>query len=353
MENIDYEKAYKAVLQTATHWIKDGCTDKEKICLESVFPELRESEDERIRKDLIHDIEILPVQGVLTHRPTSVYIAYLEKQKNLEGDFARGYDSGYEACLHSHGAEWFEKKKEQKPEPIFKNEDYFCERCQANAYNAGKEAGLKERKPVPEPHKGDNDNPYDMSFEEAQEYVFHRGFDISWSNCDVFIDKDYIIQTVANVLRWADEHPKEQKPVDLSKMMVHKEPYVSPVPTPMVAEEHKTIKPSGKLSKQEYLYQLMIDNIISPSDYAYLTEQKPEEWSEEDKTIIDCAVEVVEKAGLPSLAASLKSLHPQPHWKPRCGQMSMLLAVINEPNNASSESCHLALAELYDELKKL
>lgn len=40
-------------------------------------------------------------------------------------------------------------------------------------------------------------------------------------------------------------------------------------------------------------------------------EQKSAEWSEEDKTIIDCAVEVVEKAGLPSLAASLKSLCPQ------------------------------------------
>ena len=45
------------------------------------FPGLKESEDERIRKDLIHDIESLPVQGVLTHRPTSVYIAYLERQK--------------------------------------------------------------------------------------------------------------------------------------------------------------------------------------------------------------------------------------------------------------------------------
>lgn len=50
---MDYEKAYKAVLQTATQWIKDGCTDKEKICLKCVFPELRESEDERIRKELI------------------------------------------------------------------------------------------------------------------------------------------------------------------------------------------------------------------------------------------------------------------------------------------------------------
>ena len=41
-------------------------------------------------------------------------------------------------------------------------------------------------------------------------------------------------------------------------------------------------------------------------------EQKPAEWSEEDKVTIDCAVDVIEEAGLPSLAASLKSLRPQP-----------------------------------------
>lgn len=43
---MDYEKAYKAVLKTATQWIKDGCTEKEKICLKCVFPELRESEEQ-------------------------------------------------------------------------------------------------------------------------------------------------------------------------------------------------------------------------------------------------------------------------------------------------------------------
>ena len=41
------------------------------------------------------------------------------------------------------------------------------------------------------------------------------------------------------------------------------------------------------------------------------------------------------------------------HWKPSEEQMSLLLAVINEPNNASSESCHLSLKKLYDELKLL
>lgn len=40
-----FEKAYKASLETAKQWIEDGCSVGEQICLECVFPELRESED--------------------------------------------------------------------------------------------------------------------------------------------------------------------------------------------------------------------------------------------------------------------------------------------------------------------
>lgn len=83
-------------------------------------------EDEKIRKALIYDIERLPIQGVLIHRPTSEYIAYLEKQKiNTEGDFGRGYDCGYQAGYAVAMNEMkpkvatatldSEKQKEQKP----------------------------------------------------------------------------------------------------------------------------------------------------------------------------------------------------------------------------------------------
>jgi len=84
MENFDYEKSYKAVLQTATQWIKDGCTDKEKICLESVFPELRESEDERIRKELIGHCKDLVRMNKDDKVMLSIYepwLTWLEKQK--------------------------------------------------------------------------------------------------------------------------------------------------------------------------------------------------------------------------------------------------------------------------------
>lgn len=103
MENFDYEKAYKAVLQTATQWIKDGCTDKEKICLECVFPELCESEDERIRK-VIHKLLLGMREEIFTSQDDIVTkdkaLAWLEKQKEpkeyhpLE-DYSRGYNAGY------------------------------------------------------------------------------------------------------------------------------------------------------------------------------------------------------------------------------------------------------------------
>lgn len=49
-----------------------------------------------------------------------------------------------------------------------------------------------------------------MTFEEAQEYISKRGFDIAWNDCDVFIDVRHITQAIGNILKWADEHPKDE-----------------------------------------------------------------------------------------------------------------------------------------------
>lgn len=54
---------------------------------------------------------------------------------------------------------------------------------------------------------------------------------------------------------------------------------------------------------------------------------------------------------IPRMQEWLKSLRPS--WKPSENQMSMLLAVVNDPNNAGSASCHLSLKSLYKDLKKL
>ena len=50
-------------------------------------------------------------------------------------------------------------------------------------------------------------NNYNMTFEESQDYISRRGFDIPWNDCDVFVDEREIDRTVGNVLKWADENP--------------------------------------------------------------------------------------------------------------------------------------------------
>ena len=91
----------------------------------------------------------------------------------------------------------------------------------------------------------------------------------------------------------------------------------------------------------------------------------PAEWSEEDADILNCCISSIEEAKENRYAyketdgdtsydreiAWLKSLRPS--WKPNDNQMSMLRAIVNDPNNVGAESCHLAMQSLYNDLLKL
>ncbi len=57
---MDYEKKYKEALQRAKHALdcdKNGLVNTDKPLIMSMFPELKESEDERIRKTLIENFK--------------------------------------------------------------------------------------------------------------------------------------------------------------------------------------------------------------------------------------------------------------------------------------------------------
>ena len=98
-----------------SHHVYDNALPTIREALETLIPEIAESEDERIRKEMVEYFKHYS-GGDNVSIKFPKWIAYLEKQKiNTDGDFARGYDCGYECCLNSHGAEWFEKQKEQKP----------------------------------------------------------------------------------------------------------------------------------------------------------------------------------------------------------------------------------------------
>ena len=81
---MNYEKAYKEALERAREFQKS----KDGLCVltaESIFPELAESEDERIKETLIDYFKIYKKQeecGIKTFFgiPTDNIIAWLEKQ---------------------------------------------------------------------------------------------------------------------------------------------------------------------------------------------------------------------------------------------------------------------------------
>lgn len=227
---MDYEKAYKAVLKTATQWINDGCTEKEKICLECVFPELRWSEDEAIRKSIVATIEQCP-DDFLNPKNRDRMLAYLEKQK------VTPMPNSTELIEMWHKVKAILKEKD------FRGDEW---RLAQNAFMDG----------------------------------FARG------TCVKF------------------EKQKEQKPAEWSD------------------EDEKTIR-----SIRHILFEHAFENggVDVNGDYC------------EDVYI----------------QANDFLLSLRPSWKPSEEHLSALLAVFNDPNNIGSQTCQLALTDLYEQLKKL
>lgn len=74
-----YEKLYKEAQERAKKLSIDGYLDA--IAVEEIFPELADSEDERIRKEIINFLRSPFVTENITDEKIAPWIAYLEKQK--------------------------------------------------------------------------------------------------------------------------------------------------------------------------------------------------------------------------------------------------------------------------------
>lgn len=77
---MDYEKKYKEALERAKMILCNVCEGSASANdIETIFPELAESDDERIRKEIIHYI-LYKASGISAEQEHA-WIAYLEKQK--------------------------------------------------------------------------------------------------------------------------------------------------------------------------------------------------------------------------------------------------------------------------------
>lgn len=114
------EEAIK-IIKSATVY-----TPEEMDALEVLIPELHESKDERIRKDLI--VEVQSWEGIPESKRRE-YIAYLEKQKEQKPDddplndpkFLKGFDTGREVQRifdEKKPAEWSEEDEYRRQQAI-------------------------------------------------------------------------------------------------------------------------------------------------------------------------------------------------------------------------------------------
>jgi len=84
---MDYEKKYNDALNLAKSYYGNGCNE----FLDTIFPELSESEDERIRREIIDFICQKIDRGSVTkeqREKSNSWLAYLEKQKEPENTSA-------------------------------------------------------------------------------------------------------------------------------------------------------------------------------------------------------------------------------------------------------------------------
>ena len=97
---MDYEKAYKEAFEKAKMSYHTGDYDKDTLeMLEIIFPELAESEDERIRKAIIKYLDALDDDEIRYGVSFKDMRAWLEKQKPVE--YTKGEDYGIDGLWHA------------------------------------------------------------------------------------------------------------------------------------------------------------------------------------------------------------------------------------------------------------
>lgn len=312
------------------------------LAVEHVFTELKESEDERIRKYLIEKLKVAKSVGELKFaipQPTrEECISYLERQKeqkpNVEicphsiksksyrdngvptepisdelVDIIKGVFEGFRRLLKKKGIDY---------EPQYGYWEGFARLFDSSAREYVK--GQKEQKP-------ERINVTEMvaKYRATDEYVEgeYKGKPV---NCMIRAYEKGIRDTLSKV--------KEQKPA---------------------------------VSREEILHQLFQNGSITLSDYLYLTEKQKSAWNEEDEAIVkfyedDCNHRI---GNMPMkdviemrlkfknwITNRIKYLRPQSHWKPSDEQIGTLERICSNLHLRASDDAP-KLDEIIEQLKKL
>ena len=327
---MDYEKAYRESFEAAKglHDAGNALTKKQ---MEIVFPQLAESEDERIRKTLIHIVKGACDKYGIKYRGDDIteekLLAYLEKQKeqksvqsdvereyvrtlkSLISDFLRGKEE-VDREYYQQIYDWLDGRHlEQKPAEWILPEEF-------------EEAVYKVANFI---------SPFDS--QEELRKVSHRFAEQLLSLAKKELDKP---------AEWSEEDN-----IGWDEAFA------------CVTKTERAAKDEGELQNA-----VTAEKWLKEIKFKYYVHPIKQEWSEEDEKML---VGIIERGSAqiphhePALRGEqmewlmnrLKSLRPQPHWKPTEEQLVTLLGAEGISRASGYPDNAKVLASLYEDLKKL
>ena len=289
---MDIEKAKERIKSRLDYLALDN---EDLEALQTLIPELAESKDERIRKEIY--------------------------------DFISNYVSGFVEPKRAEWLAWIEKQKEEisaKPEALKK------------AYEKGKVDALKE-------HEGEEwIAPEDYTV--AIDNVYQKGIIDTLSNKDEKIKEELL-------------HAYNEGQRDLLKEMKTAE--WSNEDMDMIGSIRSTIEldiqRDANCPDIVNMHKKELEWFDSLYDRGLQVEQKPTEWKEDENILHDC-IKCVERGTNNmdqeyGIISWLKSLKNAQTWKPSKEQIQILKMVLTD--EAMDDNVHSILESLYDDLKKL
>ena len=395
---MDYKEEYEAMVQRARELHEAGnfLTKKQ---MEIVCPELTESEDERIRKELIEAFEVYDIESSWNQIPVKHILAWLEKQEEQkpsstedmpyitdehfyerepadsfkyklaeymtkcctkeEGPYGYTYGISAESILKMAEEELLKRGVVQKPVEWSKNDTVFLNEI----------TDFFENKTVRLQHDLDMYAHWLKSLPER--FVLEP--QAEWSEEDV--KRLYSIGTQIGFLR--GKYSGYQKDIDWLHALAEKMGFHKCKTGEIVTEWKKEDIDDKMLSKpkQEWseedekmlvhiveLLELNCDFSEINNEISWLKSLSHKKiWNKEDERILKGIIGLIDHnqhydVSNKDMLAWLKSLRPRPHWKPSEEQMAALsyaLQVMNTDLSPIAARTYQGLQEIQQNLKKM
>ena len=364
---MDYEKKYKEALEKARPFSEHPLQEDSSNIVEYIFPELKKSEDERIRKWIIDDIRYNmnnePLNNSEYKKNAEKAIAWLEKQgsQNFANSAKTCKNEQKPADLKTKAGNWYvcdmEVMNENMVTAFHRDEIYYCPKDgYLDVGGALFKVGcldvfrLATEKEIPQPKQG-----------EKKPLGFNIGDEITVNG--------QICKVVAVEQKPAEWSEEDEKVLGCAIDIIEWYSVVDKSKSRHVSDWLKSLKdrvqPQPALNEEKSNQKQDVSIQINPSEYindmggngCYLKNTTQNyDLSEEDESMLQNILECL-KNGWRKLPTDilkyeswLKSLRPHSQWKPSDEMLEALYRVIPENVMEISED-EILLDKLYQGLK--